>query len=64
MLNGTGAAAAALLTMRTDPCTPNDKPYDIHERLLDFACGVVGVAQYLHQRGPIARALSYQILSA
>jgi four helix bundle protein len=41
-----------------------EKPYDIHERLFVFACEVVKAAQFLHTRGPIARALSYQILSA
>ena len=44
--------------------TPSGKPYDIHERLLLFACDVVGAAQFLHTRGPIARALSYQILTS
>jgi four helix bundle protein len=40
------------------------KPYDIHGRLLLFACDVVRAVQFLHTRGPIARALSYQILAA
>ena len=40
------------------------KPYDIHERLLAFACDVVRTAQFLHDRGGIARALSYQIVAA
>jgi four helix bundle protein len=40
------------------------KPFDIHERLLGFACDVVGAAQFLHTRGPIGRALSYQLLAA
>jgi four helix bundle protein len=44
--------------------THSPKPYDIHERLLIFACDVVGAVQFLHTRGPVARALSYQILSA
>ena len=43
--------------------TPSGKPYDIHERLLLFACAIVRTAQFLHTRGPIARALSYQLLS-
>ena len=29
-----------------------------------FACDVVKAAQFLHTRGPIGRALSYQLLSA
>ena len=44
--------------------TPSGKPFDIHERLLLFACDIVRVTQFLHTRGPIARHLSYQILSA
>ena len=42
----------------------NDKPYDIHERLLIFACDIVRAAQFLHGHGGVARALSYQLLSA
>ena len=56
--------AARLLYMNTPTQLSGAKPYDIHERLLDFACDVVRAAQFLHRRGPIARALSYQILSA
>jgi four helix bundle protein len=44
--------------------TPSGKPFDIHERLLDFACEIVRAAQFLHTRDPIGRALSYQLLSA
>jgi four helix bundle protein len=44
--------------------TPNGKPYDLHERLLVFACDMIRAVQFLHRRGPIARALSYQILAA
>ncbi|MGE0446608.1 MAG: four helix bundle protein [Vicinamibacterales bacterium] len=40
------------------------KPWDIHERLLIFACDVVRTAQFLHTKGPVARALSYQLLNA
>jgi four helix bundle protein len=40
------------------------KPFDIHERLLCFACDVVRAAQFLHTRSPIGRALSYQLLAA
>ena len=40
------------------------KPFDIHERLLLFACDIVRAAQFLHNRGAIGRALSYQILAA
>ena len=40
------------------------RPFDIRERLFFFACDVVKAAQFLHTRGPIGRALSYQILAA
>jgi hypothetical protein len=52
------------LTMNEQRLTPSGKPYDIHERLLDFAVEIVNAAQFLHTRGPIGRALSYQLLSA
>jgi four helix bundle protein len=32
--------------------------------LLIFACDVVKAVQFLHTRGPVARAFSYQLLSA
>ena len=38
------------------------KPYDLRERLFQFACVVVRVVQFLHTRGPVATALSYQLL--
>ena len=40
------------------------KPFDIRERLLEFACDIVRAAQFLHTTGPIGRALSYQLLTA
>jgi four helix bundle protein len=50
--------------MEQTKLTPSGKPFDIHERLLLFACDIVKVTQFLHTRGPIGRALSYQILAA
>jgi four helix bundle protein len=50
--------------MKHPEFAPNGKPFDIHERLLLFACDVVNAAQFLHSRGGIARAVSYQLLSA
>jgi len=41
---------------------PRRKPYDLRERLFEFACLVVRVVQFLHTRGPVASALSYQLL--
>lgn len=41
-----------------------DKPFNLQERLLVFACDIVRTVQFLHTRGPIPRALSYQILAS
>lgn len=38
------------------------KPFDLRERLLEFACLIVRLVQYLHTRGPVAIELSYQLL--
>src|SRR5688572_11085118 len=43
--------------------TASGKPYDLHERVLIFACDIVAAVQFLHTRGPIGRALSYQLLA-
>jgi four helix bundle protein len=50
--------------MTQQKLTSSGKPYDLHERLLLFACDIVSAVQFLHKRGAIARALSYQLLSA
>jgi four helix bundle protein len=50
--------------MKHQILTPSGKPFDLHERLLLFACDVVRAVEFLHKRGPVGRALSYQILSA
>jgi len=47
--------------MRDDWELP-ERPYDLRARLLQFACVIVRVAQFLHTRGPVASALSYQVL--
>jgi len=38
------------------------KPYDLRERLFQFACVIVRLVEFLHSRGPVADALSYQVL--
>lgn len=38
------------------------KPFDLRERLFEFGCLIVRLVQYLHTRGPVALALSYQLL--
>ena len=40
------------------------KPYDLRERLFDFACLIIRLAQCLHTRGPVAIELSAQVLKA
>jgi four helix bundle protein len=41
-----------------------DKPYDLRERLFLFACVITRLAQFLHTRGPVAIALSHQVLKS
>jgi four helix bundle protein len=41
-----------------------EKPYDLRERLFFFACVIVRIAQFLHTRGPVATALSHQVLKS
>jgi four helix bundle protein len=50
--------------MTQQQSTTNGKPYDLHERLLAFACEIIDAVQFLHRRGPIERELSYQVLKA
>jgi len=50
--------------MEQHKLTPSGKPFDIHERLLLFACDIVRVTEFLHTRGAIGRRLSFQILDA
>ena len=40
------------------------KPYDLRARLQNFAVIIVRIVQFLHRQGPIAKALSYQILDS
>ncbi len=57
---------------RIDPCfymenqdwSVREKPYDLRERLFQFACLIVRVVQFLHTCGPVGAALSYQILKS
>jgi four helix bundle protein len=50
--------------MGDDDWTIHRKPYDLRERLLQFACLMIRVVQFLHTRGPVATAFSYQILKS
>ena len=56
-----GVGIAAAIAMGASDWTPK-KPFDLRERLLEFACLIVRVVQFLHTRGPVAAALSYQLL--
>ena len=40
------------------------KPYDLRDRLFEYACAIVRVAQSLHTRDSIGRSLADQILRA
>jgi four helix bundle protein len=40
------------------------KLYDPRERLFEFACLIIRLVQFLHTRGPIAIALSAQVLKS
>ena len=40
------------------------KPYELRDRLFEYACAIVRVAQYLHAKDSIARSLADQILRA
>ena len=38
------------------------KPFDLRERLFEFGLLTIRLVQFLHTRGPVAVALSYQVL--
>ena len=38
------------------------RPYDLRDRLFEFACVITHLVHYLHRKGPIPRILSEQIL--
>jgi four helix bundle protein len=38
------------------------KPYDLRERLFEFACAITHLVHFLHIQGPVPRLLSEQIL--
>ena len=41
-----------------------EKPFELKRRFLLYACLIVRLVQFLHTRGPIPKALSYQILKS
>jgi four helix bundle protein len=40
------------------------KPYDLRERLFEYACAIVHMVQFLHKQDAVARSLADQILRA
>ena len=53
-----------MLIMDAKDWTFKDKPYDLRQRLFKFGCVITQLVQYLHTRGPVAIALSAQILKS
>jgi four helix bundle protein len=50
--------------MKTQPPFTFTRPYELRDRLFEYACAIVKVAQYLHTQGDVARSLGDQILRA
>ena len=50
--------------MQKQPPFKFAKPYDLRDRLFEYACAIVYVVQYLHTRDDVARSLADQILRA
>jgi four helix bundle protein len=48
--------------MDANDWTFKQKPYDLRERLFNFACAITRLTKFLHTRGPIGVALAAQIL--
>jgi four helix bundle protein len=51
-----------MLLMDVSDWTIKDKPYDLRERLFNFACVITRLTMFLHTQGPIGVALSTQLL--
>ncbi len=48
--------------MDANEWTIEHKPYDLRERLFNFACAIARLAKYLHTEGPVGVALAAQML--
>src|SRR5215831_10360532 len=55
---------AACMYMKQPPPFNFTKPYDLRDRLFEYACAIVYVVQYLHTKDAVARSLADQILRA
>jgi four helix bundle protein len=51
-----------MLLMDAADWTFKHKPYDLRERLFNFACAVTRLSKFLHTQGPIGMALAAQLL--
>jgi four helix bundle protein len=56
------SVASLLHGMDAGGWTFKEKPYDLRERLFNFACAIARLSQYLHTQGPTAVALAAQVL--
>jgi four helix bundle protein len=48
--------------MEVEDWTVRHKPYDLRERLFNFACVITRLAKFLHTQGPIGIALAAQVV--
>jgi len=48
--------------MDVEDWTIRHKPYDLRERLFNFACVITRLAKFLHTQGPIGIALAAQVV--
>ena len=52
------------MSMKEENWNVFTKPYDLRDRLFEFACVIVRLVQYLHTKDAVARSLSDQVLRA
>ena len=60
----TGHMASVMHSVDVNEWTIKDKPYDLRERLFNFACVITRLAMFLHTQGPIAIALCAQVVKS
>jgi hypothetical protein len=56
--------ASVMHVMDVNEWTIKEKPYDLRERLFNFACVITRLAMFLRTRGPIAMALCAQVVKS
>ena len=52
------------MSMKEENWNVFTKPYDLRDRLFEFACVIVRLLQYLHTKDAVARSLSDRVLRA